>query len=53
MATGRKRQGIYALDCGGAVQALAAIKSGKALADIWHQRLGHPHSKLLHVLASK
>ena len=53
IATGHKRQGIYALDCGGAVQALAAIKSGKALADIWHQRLGHPHSKLLHVLASK
>uniref|UniRef100_A0A2N9HMZ2 Integrase catalytic domain-containing protein n=1 Tax=Fagus sylvatica TaxID=28930 RepID=A0A2N9HMZ2_FAGSY len=53
MATGRKNQGLYALDSGGAVAALAAIKTGKAPVDIWHQRLGHPHSKLLHVLASK
>jgi hypothetical protein len=53
MAMGRKRQGLYTLDSGGAVAALTAVKSGKAPVDIWHQRLGHPHSKLLHVLASK
>uniref|UniRef100_A0A2N9FA52 Uncharacterized protein n=1 Tax=Fagus sylvatica TaxID=28930 RepID=A0A2N9FA52_FAGSY len=53
MATGRKYQGLYALDSGGAVAALAAIRTGKAPVNIWHQRLGHPHSKLLHVLASK
>jgi hypothetical protein len=53
LAMGHKHQGLYTLDSGGAVQALAAIKSGKAPINIWHQRLGHPHSKLLHVLASK
>jgi hypothetical protein len=53
MAMGRKRQGLYTLDSGGAVAALTAVKLGKAPVDIWHQRLGHPHSKLLHVLASK
>uniref|UniRef100_A0A2N9I9N7 CCHC-type domain-containing protein n=1 Tax=Fagus sylvatica TaxID=28930 RepID=A0A2N9I9N7_FAGSY len=30
MATGRKYQGLYALDSGGAVAALAAIRTGKA-----------------------
>ena len=33
--------------------ALAAIRTGKAPVNIWHQQLGHPHSKLLHVLALK
>ena len=46
MATGRKYQGLYALDSGGAVAALAAIRTGKTPVNIWHQRLGHPHSKL-------
>uniref|UniRef100_A0A2N9I2K2 GAG-pre-integrase domain-containing protein n=1 Tax=Fagus sylvatica TaxID=28930 RepID=A0A2N9I2K2_FAGSY len=34
-------------------EALVAIKSGKAPVDLWHQRLGHPNSRLLHVLDSK
>uniref|UniRef100_A0A2N9ELW8 GAG-pre-integrase domain-containing protein n=1 Tax=Fagus sylvatica TaxID=28930 RepID=A0A2N9ELW8_FAGSY len=34
----------------GAIEALAAIKSGKAPVALWHQRLGHPNSRLLHVL---
>jgi hypothetical protein len=53
LATGRKQGGLYALHEGGAITALAAIKSGRAPEPLWHQRLGHPHSKLLHNLASK
>lgn len=53
LATGRKQGGLYALHEGGAITALAAIKSGRAPEPLWHQRLGHPDSKLLHNLASK
>ena len=53
MARGRKRDGLYALDDLGVQSALMAIKSGKAPVDMWHQRLGHPNSRLLHVLASQ
>jgi hypothetical protein len=38
---------------GGAITALAAKKSGRALEPLWYLRLCHPYSKLLHNLASK
>lgn len=43
LATGSRKGNLYALD-GNMAAALVAIKSGKAPEDIWHQRLGHPHS---------
>uniref|UniRef100_A0A2N9G158 Reverse transcriptase Ty1/copia-type domain-containing protein n=1 Tax=Fagus sylvatica TaxID=28930 RepID=A0A2N9G158_FAGSY len=51
--TGHRKGGLYALEEGGALEALVAIKSDKAPVDLWHQRLGHPNSRLLHVLDSK
>ena len=53
MATGHRKGGLYALDAGEAIEALAAIKLGKAPVALSHQRLGHPNSRLLHVLDSK
>jgi hypothetical protein len=53
LATVRKHGGLYALHEGGAITAWVAIKSGRAPEPLWHQRLGHPHSKLLHNLVSK
>jgi hypothetical protein len=53
LATGHKHGGLYALHEGGVITALAAIRSGQAPEPLWHQRLGHPHSKFLHNLASK
>jgi len=53
LATGHRQGGLYALHERGAIAALAAIKSGQAPKPLWHQRLGHPHSKLLHNLVSK
>ena len=50
---GHRKDGLYALEEGGSIEALVAIKSGKALVDLWHQRLEHPNSRLLHVLDSK
>ena len=38
---------------GGAIIALVVVKFGRALEPFWHQRLGHPHSKLVQNLASK
>lgn len=53
LATGSMKGNLYALD-GRLVTALAALRSGKApaLDDVWHQRLGHPHSRFLRVLSS-
>ena len=53
LATGHRKGGLYALDAGEAIEALAAIKLGKAPVALSHQRLGHPNSRLLHVLDSK
>ena len=53
LAMGHRKDGLYALEEGGSIEALVAIKSGKALVDLWHQRLEHPNSRLLHVLDSK
>jgi hypothetical protein len=52
-ATGLRKGGLYALEEGGAFEALVAIKSSKEPMDLWHQRLGHPNFRLLHVLDSK
>lgn len=49
LATGRK-QGTLDKD---AVAALVAVRSGKAPEEIWHQRFGHPNSKLLRILSSR
>lgn len=43
LATGSRMGGLYALDKG--LQALVALKFGKAPEGVWHQRLGHPQSK--------
>jgi hypothetical protein len=48
----RKQGGLYVLHDGGGIAALAAIKSGRAPKSLWHQRIGHSLSKLLHNLAS-
>ena len=53
LAIRHRKDGLYALEEGGEIEALVAIKSGKAPVDLWHQRLGHPNSRLLHVLDSK
>ena len=53
LAMGHRKGGLYALEEMGALEALVAIKSGKAPVDLWQQRLGHPNSRLLHVLDSK
>eukprot|EP00268_Persea_americana_P066605 TRINITY_DN9087_c0_g1_i14.p1 TRINITY_DN9087_c0_g1~~TRINITY_DN9087_c0_g1_i14.p1 ORF type:complete len:132 (+),score=7.23 TRINITY_DN9087_c0_g1_i14:1640-2035(+) len=51
LATGSRNGDLYALD-GNMAAALVAIKSGKAPQDIWHERLGHLHSRLLKVSSS-
>jgi len=53
LAARRKQGGLYAPHEGGAITALSAVKFGRAPKTLWHQRLGHPHSKLLHNFASK
>jgi hypothetical protein len=36
LATGHRNGGLYALEEGGAIEALVAIKSNKAPVDLWH-----------------
>ena len=52
LAKGHKKGQLYALDEAQAL-ALAAIKTPSAPSTLWHQRMGHPHSRLLQVLYSK
>ena len=52
IAKGLKRGQLYALD-GVPHEALSAISKGGSASSIWHQRLGHPHSKLISFLKDK
>ena len=46
---GHKRRQLYALD-GVIHEALSAIRKWGASSTVWHQRLGHPNSKILSLL---
>lgn len=49
---GRKRGQLYALDRK-RHKALSVEKVSKASSKIWHQVMGHPHSRILKVLQNK
>ena len=49
IARGHKRGQLYALD-GVIHQALSDIRKWGTLSTVWHQRLGHSHSKILSLL---
>ncbi|KAL6350339.1 hypothetical protein AAG906_004288 [Vitis piasezkii] len=52
LAMGRKKGQLYALDRE-RHKALSVEKISKASSKIWHQRMGHPHSRILKVLQNK
>lgn len=52
IARGSKKGQLYALDQT-FEEAFSAIKQGRTTSTIWHQRLGHPHSRVLSLLKEK
>ena len=47
LASGSKRDGLYALDNQGVVEAHFSHRFKRATIDIWHQRLGHPQARVV------
>ena len=52
IARGRKRGQLYVLD-DSSQETLSAIKKDGSSTTLWHQRLGHPNSKILFLLKQK
>lgn len=52
IARGHKRGQLYALD-DNKQEVLSAIRKGGSSSSIWHQRLGHPNTKILFLLREK
>ena len=52
IAREHKKGQLYTLD-GGYEAALSAIRKGGFPSTVWHQRLGHPNSKILYLLKDK
>ncbi|KAJ8625130.1 hypothetical protein MRB53_033660 [Persea americana] len=50
LASGSQHDGPYALDNQGVVAANFSYRFKRATADIWHQRLGHPQTRIVHHL---